>query len=172
MPDVGHGQLGLRDDLRIFDQGTDENYDVLPHDTLVEESSCRTDAFVEIEGGALISDTWTPLATAGFEYAWDQEFDGEKLDVASVRTLLYPSLDRVETEAEVEATELTYQYDMDEGMLRVHLPADEDPSAVSVLVTTIFNFGTGGDRREHMVQPYLGESVLVDGDFDESGLPD
>jgi len=172
VPEVGHGQLGLRDDLRIYDQQTDENYDALALDTLSQESSCRTDAFVEIEGRALISDTWTPLATAGFEYAWDQEFDGEKLDVASVRTLLYSSLARVETEAEVEATELTWQYDMDEGMLRVHLPSDEDPSAVSVLVTSCFNFGTGGEKSEHQVHPYPGENALVDGNFDESGLPD
>lgn len=156
---VGHGQLGLRDDLRIFDQ-------------LTQESSCRTDAFVEIEGGAIISgETWTPLATAGFELAWDQEFDGEKLDVVSLRTITHV-LDRVETEAQVEASDLTWQYDMTEGMLRVHLPSDADPSGNSILVTTCFNFGTAAAEREHLVQPYLGTQQLVDGDFDDATLSD
>lgn len=160
MPVVGHGQMGLRSNMRIFDQ-------------LKNESISRGDAFVEIEGGALIADTWTPTGgAAGFEYAWDQDLDGEKLDVASVRTLDYPTLIRVETQAEVEATELTWQYDMTEGVLRVHLPDDADPTGVNVLVTTCFNFGTGGRLREHLVHPYLGTDAIVDGDFDESGLPE
>jgi hypothetical protein len=171
VPEVGHGQLGLRDDLRIYDQQTDDGAAVLAQDTLSQESSCRTDAFVEIEGRAIISDTWTPLATAGFEIAWDQEFDGEKLDVASVQTSA-ATLTRVETEAEVEATDNTWQYDMDEGLLRIHLPSDADPSGNSILVTTCFNFGTGGGQREHQVHPYLGESAFVDGTFSEPGIPD
>jgi hypothetical protein len=171
VPEVGHGQLGLRDDLRIYDQQTDDGAAVLAHDTLSQESSCRTDAFVEIEGRAIISDTWTPLATAGFEIAWDQEFDGEKLDVASVQTSA-ATLTRVETEAEVGATDNTWQYDMDEGMLRIHLPSDADPSGNSILATTCFNFGTGGALREHQVHPYLGESAFVDGTFSEPGIPD
>lgn len=160
MPQVGHGQLGFRDDLRIFDQ-------------LKNESTCRTDAFVEIEGGALIDDTWSATGkAAGFEYAWDQEFDGEKLDVSTVRTLAYPSLIRVETSDQLAATELTWQYDMEEGLLRVHLPGDEDPTGISVLVTTSFNFGTAGEIREHLVQPYLGTDYVVDGEFDDPALAD
>lgn len=160
MPAVGHGQLGLRDDLRIFDQ-------------LTRESSCRADAFVEIEGGAVLSgDTWTPLATAGFELAWSQDFDGERLEVVSLRTIVSEPLTRVETEAQVEATELTWQYDMDEGMLRIHLQSDADPSGNLLLLTTSFNFGTGGASREHMVQPYLGPEKLTDGEFDNATLAD
>jgi hypothetical protein len=159
VPQVGHGQLGLRDDLRIFEQ-------------LQGESSCRTDAFVEIEGGALINDTWTPFAFAGpdYSYAWSQEFDGELLQVMSVRTLAFPTLTRLETQAQVNATAGTWAYY--DGTLHVHLPDDSDPSGIDVLVTTAFNFGTAGAEREHLVQPYLGTELLADGDFDDNTLAD
>lgn len=158
--DVGHGQFGLRSDLRIFDQHKDE-------------SACRSDAFIEVEGGAIVQDTWTPVAGAGFEYPWLQDFDGEVFDVATVSRRDLPTLTRVETEAELVATELTWQYDLTEGVLRVHLPGDEDPSGSLVRITSnVVNVSSGGARREHMVHPYLGTDQLVDGDFDEPGLPD
>ena len=158
MPQVGHGQFGLRDDLRIFEQ-------------LQGESSCRTDAFVEIEGGAIINDTWTSRGGGDyFSYAWAQEFDGEALQVMSVRTLAFPTLTRVETTAQVQATAGTWAY-LDDT-LYVHLPDDSDPTATNVMVTTAFNFGTAGESREHLVQPYLGTELLIDGDFDDVALTD
>jgi hypothetical protein len=162
VPLVGHGQTGLRSNLRIFDQHKNE-------------SSCRTDAFVEIEGGALIQDAWDPTGgAAGFEYPWDQDgVDGEKLDVSSVSAIDFPNLTRAETQAVLEATESTWQYDMEEGVLRVHLPSNADPSDLRVRVTSaVCNVSTGGEIREHMTHPYLGTDQITDGDFDESGIPD
>jgi hypothetical protein len=162
VPQVGHGQFGLRDDIRIFDQ-------------LKRESSCRTDAFVEIEGGALINDTWTAGSLGlgpDYSYAWSQEFDGELLEVSTVRTLEFPTLVRKETQAQVTSTAGSWAYDSANGIMYVHLPDDSDPTATNVLVTTTFNFGTAGAVREHLVQPYLGTDYIVDGDFDNATLAD
>lgn len=152
---VGHGEYGLRSDLRIFTQ-------------LQDESACRADAFVEIDAGAVINDTWKPL-TPGFEHDWSQDFDGEVLDVIGVRTL-NETLDRVETETQLGATEGTFQYDLDEGVLRIHLAGDADPSSTDVLVITTFRNGTAGAQGDHLMQPYLGNDYFVDGDMADASL--
>jgi hypothetical protein len=162
MPEVGHGQLGLRSDLRIFDQ-------------LKFESSCRTDAFVEIEGGAIINDSWSASGLGlgpDYSFSWSQSFDGEQLQVSTVRTLAFPTLERLETQSQVNATAGTWAYDSVSGTLHIHLPDDSDPTGVDVLVTTCFNFGTAGAIREHLVQPYLGTDRVVDGEFNDASLAD
>jgi hypothetical protein len=157
---VGHGQYGFRSDIRIFGQ-------------LQDQSTCRSDAFVEFDGGAIINDTWVRErgVTAGYEYDWIQDFDGEVLDVRAVRTLT-EDLYRVEAADQVEATEGTFQYDMEEGVLRVHLVGDADPSGADVLVITTFRNGTAGAQSDHLIQPYTGNDYFVDGDMATSGLPD
>jgi hypothetical protein len=157
---VGHGQYGFRSDIRIFTQ-------------LQDQSACRSDAFVEIDAGAIINDTWSPTGkAAGYEYVWQQDFDGEVLDVIAVEMAGLPPFSRVETSTQMAATESTFQYDLEEGVLRLHLPGDADPTSTSVLVITTFRNGTAATDPEHLMQPYVGNDLLLDGDMATSGLPD
>jgi hypothetical protein len=153
---VGHGQYGFRSDIRIFRE----------HQS---QSACRSDAFVEIDAGAVINDVWSGVLIASYEYAWEQTFDGELLEVIGVRTGT-AVLTRVETAAQVDATPGTYCYDR--GALTVQMPDSSDPSFTDVLVITTFRNGTAGALGDQLMQPYLGNDYFVDGDMATSGLPD
>ncbi len=57
---VGHGQYGARSGMRTFR-------------TLQDQSVCRKDAYLEIEGVAIVNDTWTPVTGDAYTR---QDIDG------------------------------------------------------------------------------------------------
>lgn len=153
---AGHGQLGLRSNLRGFRD-------------LIEESACRKDAYLDIAGGLLVEDTWTADGDA-WGVSWDHSFNGVPLDVVGVKTLT-EVLTRVETKALCQATGGTYFYDYFSGSrtgsdVFVHLTDDVDPNDVAVELRTWFHFGTAGQSREHLTHPSLGADKLTDGDLE------
>lgn len=168
MTEVGHGVLGMRSGLRVFND-------------LQLESISSKDAYVEIEGAVLLGDSdqlafddalgelalGADAAEFTWLYAWDESFDDEVLDVTGV-AVLAEVLARAQSEAHCAATAGTFHHDAGSGYIRVHLTGGADPTGQSVRVTTTFRFCTGGGRLsgDMMVQPVLGEELLTDRGFE------
>lgn len=146
---VGHGMFGVRSALRTFQD--------LP-------SQARKDAFIEIEGGQLISGSWSASGGA-YSISWAETFDDVALHVTTCRTLA-ETLTLTESVADCQGTEGTYYHKQGLGTLYVHLTGGTDPNTLDVRVTTTFGFCSGGVESEHFVQPILGNELLSDSECD------
>lgn len=167
---IGHGALGLRDNLKTFS-------------AFMEDSVSRKDVTVECRPGEVVKQ-WSPAGSGAYVAPLDFTRGGVRLDVVSVRTASDPELVRVETLAVCQATPGSYFYDPDQvfsspqlvfdtgafdsglywdqfAELYVHLSDGSDPT----LTTVVANFGLYFASRA-MIQPNLGPTLLVDGDFE------
>lgn len=147
---------------------------MLLFDDLQRMSARRKDTYSRMEAGGIINSTWFNPGNGTFAFTWDQSFDGVTLDVVGVR-LLNEILRRADTGADCIAQTGTYFYAKNPGgilQLSVHLAGNANPSNQNVLVLTAFHDCTGAERREHLVQPELGEEKFTDATLSEwSGTP-
>ena len=168
----GHGALGIRTRMRDFV-------------SLVDFSETEKTVIVELQPVQQIQ-SWAPDEGGAFVASVDFSFDGVRRDIIDVRSLIDPTLTRVETVDEVRATEGTFFYDpeqlftpsglwddgiteWDDGVSRwdqftqlfVHLTGDVDPDETTIVAVHSFGYSVKG-----MVQPQFGPRKLLNGDFE------
>lgn len=174
---IGHGQLGSQDSLRDFV-------------SLVDETSHQKDLTIELRPVLVIED-WAVESGNMYVASFEQFFDGRRLDVVNVKSLLDTGLTRVESTAQCEATPGSFYYDPDieypdinglmvtqwdlaginwdgAGLLWdqfprifIHLFDGSNPNNTIVVGQCGFYFATRA-----MVQPALGSRKETNGDFE------
>lgn len=150
--DIGHGSLGLRDNLRPFTE-------------LVLESAGQKHVFVELRGSKLKNDGWMPLANQPgiWTNAISEVFDGIVRHVVGVR-VLGAILSQMENQSGVVNTPGSYSYD---GVtLIVQLPGAADPRTTDVLVQFGFHYSNVG-----VELPLLDRDRLLDGGIEAWTTP-
>lgn len=170
----GHGALGIRARMRDFV-------------SLIDTSETEKTVIVELQPVQEISE-WAPDQDGAFISAVDFSFDGVRRDIIDVRSLIDPTLKRVETVEACRAEERTFFYDpelliiagdakwddgdteWDDGTSRwdqftqllVHLTGNVDPDETTIVAVHSFGFAPKG-----MVQPQFGPLKLLNGDFED-----
>lgn len=169
----GHGALGLRDRLKDFVQ-------------LIDTSASEKTVIVELQPVQEVTG-WAPDQNGAFVSAVDFSFDGVRVDIIDVRSLIDATLERVETVEEVRAREGTFFYDpeqefgptglwddgvteWDDGITRwdqftqlfVHLTGGVDPDETTIVAVHSFGFAPKG-----LVQPQFGPEKLLNGGFED-----
>lgn len=168
----GHGAMGLRDRMRDFVD-------------LLDATHAERTVVVEMQPIREVTE-WAPDEDGAYVSNIEFIFDGIRRDIVDVKSLIDPSLVRVETVAECRSTEGTYFYDpevvfdqdllfWDDGIsqwdsgqkwdqftqLFVHLTGDFNPDETTIVAVHSFNFAPKG-----MVQPRFGPSKLLNGGFE------
>lgn len=168
----GHGAMGLRDRMRDFVD-------------LLDATHAERTVVVEMQPIREITE-WSPDLNGAYVANVEFLFDGIRRDIVDVKSLVDPTLVRVETVDECRDTPRTYFYDpeveftqallfWDDGIsqwdsgqqwdqftqLFVHLTNDFNPNDTTIVAVHSFNFAPKG-----MVQPRFGPSKLLNGDFE------
>ena len=168
----GHGALGIRARMRDFV-------------SLIDTSETEKTIIVELQPVQEVQE-WSPDQGGAFVSSVDFSFDGVRRDIIDVRSLVNPTLRRVETLDQVRAQEGTFFYDpeqvftasgswddgfteWDDGVSRwdqftqlfVHLTDDIDPDETTIVAVHSFGFAPKG-----MVQPQFGPRKLLNGGFE------
>lgn len=168
----GHGAMGIRTRMRDFV-------------SLIDTSETEKTVIVEVQPVQEIQG-WAPDQDGAFVASVDFSFDGVRRDIIDVRSLIDPTLKRVETVDACRAEEGTFFYDpeqlftpsglwddgvteWDDGVskwdqftqLFVHLTGDVDPDDTTIVAVHSFGFAPKG-----MVQPQFGPRKLLNGDFE------
>ncbi len=151
----GHGAMGIRARMRDFV-------------SLIDTSETEKTVIVELQPVQEISE-WAPDQDGAFISAVDFSFDGVRRDIIDVRSLIDPTLKRVETVEACRAEEGTFFYDpellitpsgiwddgdteWDDGTSRwdqftqllVHLTGDVDPDETTIVAVHSFGFAPKG----------------------------
>ncbi len=172
---IGHGALGVDDALRDFID-------------LVDESQHQKDTIITIQP-ILEVEEWSLESGDTYVSSYEQLFDGRRIDVVGIQTLLDSGLTRVESLAICNVTPGSYFYDPDIKFngsatqwdlvgifwdidpedkwdqfprLFIHLFDDSNPNDTVVVAKNGFYYST-----REMVQPALGPRKETNGDFEE-----
>jgi hypothetical protein len=150
-PSVGQGIPGFIADMR-------------PYAELIDLSSFRSDAILEIDGAAVVEPgDWQVESGGAYDAPWLKQPFGVLLDVVAVRT---PTefLTRKATKAEVRSTPGTFYYRPKDSfpVVLVHLAGSADPAATLVSLTTTRYFSSGG-----AIVPLLGPQLVTNGNLED-----
>ena len=169
---IGHGRSGLQDRLQDFID-------------LTSFSANSKDAVIVLKPIMEVTD-WSLDDGTTYVIPFEQRFDGFRLDVSGVKSLLDTGLTRVESLALCRSTAGSFFYDSEEEFesaiaqwddgvtkwdngvtkwdqfpkLYVHLTDGSNPTATTVVVQLSVYFSN-----RSMVQPELGPNKLINGKF-------
>jgi len=157
---VGHGQLGLLDRLRDFDE-------------LLQDSGGDRRPYLELQLGVVVTG-WSLHSGSVYKATFlssDFIFMGVLRDAVSVETMVEPRpLARAETTslaagefyADIDSWTETGTIESNGGpTIYVRLPDSGDPANTTVVAMLLFTFGTKGE-----VHPWLGPEKLLNGGFE------
>jgi len=169
----GHGALGLKDRIKDFVD-------------LVNASHSDKTVLVELQPIQEVTG-WAPDQNGAYIANVDFIFDGVRRDIIDVRSLVDPTLLRVETVQQCRDIPGSFFYDpalvftpsgawddgstlWDDGVsrwdqftqLHVHLSDDSDPDDTTIVAVHSFNFAPKG-----MFNPRFGPTKLINGDMED-----